>query len=264
MRNFEAAWFDIDGTLSPNGFVIPHEVKDVLRQIPKWGTNSARRHQQTLMIMDDLKTTLPSINCMGTEIWSPEGELRTSFPISSIGLEQIIELIRINRAEKIRVTIVGKSQRISYVDLPPDTLELKQSSPAENGNLITNNLDLFINYLKTRQIGVMTARLANPAQYTQILNHARGDYSCSVNSQGHLQFTAQGVDKGSSLLWLCRDLGIDPATVLTAGNDIADEPMFTHTYGVQVGTAELQNVQKTVENPHALATFVLQVLAAST
>ena len=263
MQNFEAAWFDIDGTLSPDEVVIPDEVREALRQIPRWGVNTARGYQSTTKIMAGSEMSLPTIASLGTEIWNPQGELQTTFPISELGLQQISKILTNYQIKKVWSTIVGKPQRIIYASTAKEILKGQQKYPVEKGNYITAELRQLVDHIVTQHVGIMIVRLEDPAANSQVLNQSQGDFSVAVNSQGHLQFTAQGVDKGSSLLWICRDLGLDPATVLTAGNDIADEPMFAQTYGVKVGDVELQNVQKTVENPHALATFLLQVLAAS-
>jgi hydroxymethylpyrimidine pyrophosphatase-like HAD family hydrolase len=77
-------------------------------------------------------------------------------------------------------------------------------------------------------------------------------------SDESLAVTGWRVNKGTTLLWLCDSLNIDPAKVLTAGDTEADSEAFRHTRGIAVGTQVLPHSRHRVENPAALAMLLAQ------
>lgn len=259
-EHFKAGYFDIDKTiLERNSKELTEAMVQALGKIPLRGVNSYRGINQIEQVLPQGLMNLPHIALTGGEIWHTHGEMMHAFPLTLEAREALATAL-IPQAEEIsfaRFYPLGNRRNILYTC--SDEIEKKcreQYTRENNLGVITRSIHTFASHLEGNSTATLILR---PRKNSQIELPSSFKEKMSVNDidPEDIIITQTGVNKGSSVLWLCQELNIDPTQVLTAGDSAyTDCDAFQGTHGISVGEKKLPHAQIQVANPEGLAAYI--------
>jgi HAD superfamily hydrolase (TIGR01484 family) len=256
-ENIEAAWFDIDGTLKQGTERPTHLMLNAFSRIRRRGINTARSIRSVEEVISPSEVTIPSIVLTGGEVWEPGGELIKSFPLDAEEKSAIADLIVHDSSIKAALFYPeGKRQKTIYASTP--TIEMyyyqRDWKPIDQ---MTQSNETFAGWLEGNQTSKIVLKFWDDEP--TFPDNMQDTLSIDRPSEDCITITRSGVNKGTTLLWICDYLNIDPRTVLTAGDTDADVEAFRHTQGIGVGDKLLPYSLYHVANPDELAHFLMEI-----
>ncbi len=258
-------YFDIDKTLKGSGSGLTPEMIDALLTFTHRGVNTQRSLKQAERVFDQPLLNLPYIILAGGEVWSTDGQVMQTFPLNTQEKNGLADFVVANHNDILQARFypAGKSTIVAFAGTEVEAQKcIKTYSETDALGIITCDPAEFARLLKQHDTAMITIRthqlgLELPSDLSSELN-------VDLTTPKDIAITRQHVDKGSSLVWVCDLLDIDPATVITAGdNPVTDVPAFKHTFGISVGKERLPHAKHHVASPEELALYLLQLATAS-
>ncbi len=261
MEKFSAAFLDIDGTLISDGEAASPEIKSALVKIHRLGLNTQRSVGQAEKIFDrkEVNISLPSIILSGGEIWDLGKAMIKAFPLPQETRNGLSDIVMNHREDIALARFYPKGDRHIHFYVANDELEAKFAALYKSTNSfgkMTRNIDEFSKWLKETETCMVTIRTLKKTDI-QFPKALRDNIETDPSSKTDYVITDKGVRKATSLLWLCEYLGIDPAKVLTAGdNPAVDSEVFKHTFGISVAPEILPYAKINVKTVQELASLL--------
>ncbi len=261
MRQKEYAWFDINGTLVPHGEKhISRQMADAFGLVPYRGINTRVSVRTIQRYLPTQVTNLPSIVLLGAEIWSAEGKNLHAFSLSYRAKSRLCALLESSAKHiaRARYYIAGCGISANFF-ADREYLTKVQEKMASRGEWAAATLSLpdFLDGLMKEEVSALSLEIAS-ADFS-----FPSDVPFEVTFDGvredtrEFVITSEGVNKGSSLAFLCRELGVDLSCVITAGDDQPDIPAFQQAYGIAVGEM-FPYAQTLVASPDVLAEWLVR------
>jgi hydroxymethylpyrimidine pyrophosphatase-like HAD family hydrolase len=264
MNELTHAWFDIDDTLITRHQPISPQMWSALEGIKNRGINTKRDWISATSVFDTTRATLPSIVNAGAEVRNSDGSLVKAFPIHPDKTLQIVDLLRNQRNEVSRAKFfsIETGEVFNFVSPIPENARFQKRAETEAGYTIFTDLSSFLEQLIARGSSVVKVWM-NSNRSLAFSPELSGSLHIEDEEPNRGVFIAeQGVNKASTLLWLCEYLKINPINVLTAGDsEITDMPVFKHTFGVSVGPEKLQHAQEHVRDVDELTLLLTRLFA---
>lgn len=263
LEHIQAVWSDIDDTLL-NHTSRPSEI--VLRamgHIPFKGLNTSRGISRAENAIRPTEVNLPSITLTGAEIWHQGGEMIHSFPFEVQEKQALVEQVLLNEKIVTAGFHISGTRSVAVFAPTDETLieaERKYSSRGKI-DLLTKSRSEFISIFMQASVCWLSSKW-QPGTDLQFAEQLRQSFSIDAE-KSYLKFRKKGVNKGSSLLWVCEYLGIDPQRVLTLGDSAeTDVEAFKVTKGISVSETPLPYAIHSVRNPEELAIYLLNLFPA--
>ena len=244
MTKLKAIIMDGDGSSITHDGILPDNLRDLMQANPQihWIMATGRsldllRH---LPIIDYLSPDVPHILDGGSRLTKTNGESLLDFFISPAELESFFAQLDLTQIDFLYYYL---DEQRSY--LYSQQLELWQNRPMFTRAITHDNITEY------RQIA-----LANPP--TKIFMRVKEFFELHDltwhNNEKNIDFTAHGVNKGSTCLRLLETLQIKPEQAAFVFNDRNDLPLVLHPELAQITTIKVGDYLPEINATHHVAT----------
>lgn len=256
MKENRVLYSDIDNTLNQKKMgaeKLSQPINNGLANLPiEWGVNTTRGYLRTKEVLG-ATPNLPYILLNGGEIRDVDGKALHSFPLTPVEKEALADIVLTN-PHLIKLMAVY-SDRQNMAEIYSNTAEraasIKTSLPDIVKSASSNPAD-FAKILTSKTYSMCEIQLLSEIEFPNELN---------VSSDGIYYVTRAGVNKGSALLTVCEMKGIDPSSLIVAGDAETDQSAFNigGAYSIAVGNHNL-TASAYVSSPDELLSHIFSML----
>ncbi len=249
-----SAYFDIDGSILEADTRPTSSLLATIARFEKRGLNTQRSIEGAEKAMLPYEVNLPTICLLGTQVWDHGYAPIECFPVSSIGKPLLVDGLRRNLGviANARFYPVNKRMIVIYAQNNDQAKKVERSySTSLMDVTLTQSFEEFVHLISDTDWSLLSIKTAS-GENLSLNGDVLAKFKTYQNNGGVI-FTSNGVSKATTFLRVCSRLEIDPASVLTVGDDPnIDGEVFRHSIGVFVGDYDHPDARFRVDSPQGL------------